>query len=52
MLGSADLKFQLWSKGEKLSKDHEDIGVVWYTPTEKTDMAKITVQDTSEMYRI
>ena len=52
MLGSADLKFQLWSKGERLSKDHEDIGVMWYTPTEKVHMAKIVVQDTSEMYRI
>jgi hypothetical protein len=52
MLGSADLKFQLWGKGERLSKDHEDIGVVWYTPTEKVDVAKIIVQDTSEMYRV
>lgn len=52
VLESADLKSQLWSKGERLSKDHEDIGVMWYTPTEKVHMANIVVQDTSEMYRI
>jgi hypothetical protein len=52
MLASADMKFQLWGKGERLSKDHEDIGVVWYTPTENVDIAKIIVQDTSEMYRV
>jgi hypothetical protein len=52
ILGSADLKFQLWGKGQRLSKDHEDIGVMWYTPQEKAASTRITVQETSEMYRV
>ncbi|KAH0173608.1 hypothetical protein KCU67_g1193, partial [Aureobasidium melanogenum] len=59
LLGSADMRFQLWGNGQRLSKDHEEIGVMWYAPTEKGDaptekgdMSKVVVQDTFEMYPV
>ena len=29
IIGAADLKFQLWGKNGQLSKDHEEIEVLW-----------------------
>lgn len=53
------MRFQLWGNGQRLSKDHEEIGVMWYAPTEKGDaptekgdMSKVVVQDTFEMYPV
>ena len=32
IIGAADLKFQLWGKNGQLSKDHEEIEVLWDPP--------------------
>ena len=29
IIGAADLKFQLWGRNGQMSKDHEDIEVMW-----------------------
>src|SRR5436190_4922852 len=48
ILGAADLKFQLWSKGGRIiSKDHDTISVKWDPPQEfvaDTSAAPTTLQ--------
>jgi hypothetical protein len=38
LVSSADLQFQLWGTGGKISKDHEEIEVKWYAPTAELTM--------------
>jgi hypothetical protein len=52
LVGSADLQFQLWGTGGKISKDHEEIEVKWYAPTEKGEMSTVIVKDISGMYPV
>ena len=51
LVGSADLQFQLWSKLGKISKDHEQIEVMWYAPTEEGEMTKVVPLDMSGLYQ-
>jgi hypothetical protein len=41
LVGPADLKFQMWGRNGRLSKDHEDIQVQW-SPTDQVTVLDIT----------
>jgi hypothetical protein len=41
LIGPADLKFQMWGRNGRLSKDHEEIQVLW-NPTDQATVLDIT----------
>jgi hypothetical protein len=50
IIGTADLKFQLWGKNGQLSRDHEEIEVQWYPPAHTGTTERRKVVDEFGMY--
>jgi hypothetical protein len=50
IIGAADLKFQLWGKNGQLSKDHEEIEVLWDPPPQPLAGSGALAEDGYGMY--
>ena len=50
IVGAADLKFQLWGKDGRMSKDHEEIEVQWNSPS-ATGQTQPDLADGTAMYQ-
>jgi hypothetical protein len=50
IIGAADLKFQLWGKNGQLSKDHEEIEVLWDPPPQPPAGSGTLAEDGYGMY--
>jgi hypothetical protein len=51
IVGAADLKFQLWGRKGQMSKDHDDIEVMWNPASTEVKSNTHMADDMSGMYK-
>lgn len=51
LIGSADMKFQIVADGEIVSKDHEEVEVIWEPPDRRRTDDKVVVEEVFGIYQ-